>query len=98
MKDKKLEELLLEQYEHRDVVSDKTIKRLFVPRFTSGKLIKYGDMALVINEILNTLPSEIKIDVRTISLELSEIDLYCRNYIYVLGEWSNIYVVKNPSR
>ena len=49
-KDKKLEEMLIKQMAVSQPVSDKVVKTLKHPRYTSGKLIKYGDIILHVLE------------------------------------------------
>lgn len=49
--DKKLKHLLLEQLKKSRPLSDKIIKDLANPRYTSGKLMKFGDIPLHVLEM-----------------------------------------------
>ena len=118
--DKTLKELLLKQVEISRPLSDKIIKDLKNPRFSSGKLIKYGDIPLHLLEtkavnsndvdivfvgdedkrraILNPKDSNIFLN-KTLSmivLEESEIDYYCKNYLYAGGSEKSPTVIKKP--
>jgi len=116
-KDKCLEKMLIRQVAISRPLSDKLIKDLENPRYSSGKLMKYGDIPLHILQISPVVESEVEIildsktctahyrpkkeatkgvKVTMVLLEQSEIDFYCKNYMYAGGNENSTHVIKKP--
>lgn len=117
-KDKVLKKFLLKQVELSRPLSSKLIKDLKNPRFSSGKIIKYGDIPLQLLEIKAVNSNDVDIvfvgdedkrrailspkdsekifntTLSLIVLEESEIDYYCKNYLYAGGDEYSIKVIK----
>lgn len=111
--DKKLKAMLIKQVYINEPLSDKLIKDLPNPRYSSGKLMKFGDIPLHIIEVVaDSSEVEITVDtvniahykflvkepqktgIKTILLEQSEIDHYCKNYMYAGGSEVAIHAIK----
>ena len=114
-KDKCLKKMLIKQIAISRPLSDKLIKDLENPRYSSGKLMKFGDIPLHVFQISPIDESEVEIildsktctahyralkettkgmKVTMILLEQSEIDFYCKNYMYAGGHETSTYVIK----
>ncbi|MFA5067672.1 MAG: hypothetical protein WC466_06545 [Candidatus Izemoplasmatales bacterium] len=79
-----LKELLLKQLKKAAPISDKIIKSLKCPRYSSGKIIKYGDIPLFFlcldEKSVTENCSDNQMSFSLVVLESREIGFYCKNY------------------
>jgi hypothetical protein len=89
-----LKKLLINQAILSEPLSDKIIKSLETPRYSSGKLMRYGDIPLHFLELETTCDNNTNDKINLIVLEESEIDFYCKKYKHIESKGEIIYARK----
>lgn len=96
--DRKLKELIEEQVKNARPLSDKIIKNLQNARYSSGRMIKWGDIFFFLLSMetsqYNLINEKESYVFKIVVFNLEEIDEVCRNYEYVKGERDTIFVKK----